>query len=67
MRKDESLFANSPFAHDPTAYQKYLVDSVATSTAIENGPVPRRLMSALKKHSRRPQNISLRLKSAKGF
>jgi hypothetical protein len=67
MKKKESLFTSGPFAHDPAGYRKFLVDSVATSTAIEIGPISRRLMTALKKHSRRPQDISLRLSPAKGF
>jgi hypothetical protein len=67
MKKKESLFASGPFANDTTAYQKFLVDSVATSTAIEIGTVPKRLMAALKRHSRRPQDISLRFSPSKGF
>ena len=65
MRKRDSLFDDGPFAHDMTAYQKFLVETVATSTAIEIGPVPAKLLKELKDHSHNPQDISF--KQPKGF
>ncbi|MEK7214060.1 MAG: hypothetical protein AAB289_00475 [Chloroflexota bacterium] len=62
MKKRATLLTDGPFAHDPAGYQKFLVDTVATSTAIEIGPVPPRLIKELKEHSRHPERISFGLK-----
>jgi hypothetical protein len=58
--KTKSLFEESGFLKDPEAYGRFLVDTVAASTAIEIGPVPKRIMRELKAHSRYPQKIRIK-------
>ncbi len=57
--KRKSLFEENGFSKDPVAYGRFLVETVAASTAIEIGPVPEKMLRELKEHSRHPQKIHI--------
>ncbi len=57
--KRKSLFEDNGFSKDPVAYGRFLVETVAASTAIEIGPLPEKMLRELKEHSRHPQKIHI--------
>lgn len=57
--KRKSLFEENGFSKDPVAYGRFLVETVAASTAIEIGPVPEKMLRELIEHSRHPQKIHI--------